>query len=120
MEKEFHRRVIQEQLDAEVRKEEGLKRAEKIALQKKLSDALTRERHNEIMQMDPLKQVQTIVDDSSHNLLYYLPVINELLQRADVPNQCWHILLESVSLLKVTPFNRRLKRDISKRIDDEL
>lgn len=116
---DFHKRVTQERYDAKGRKEERLKRAEKIALQKKLSDALTRERHNEIMQMEPLKQVQTIVDDSTHNLLYYMPVINELLQRTDVPNQCWHILLESIDLLKTTTFNRRLKRDISKRIDDE-
>lgn len=69
--------------------------------------------------MEPLKQVQTIVDDSSRNLLYYMPVINGLLQRADVPNQCWHILLEAFSVLKSTPFNKRLKKDISKRIDDE-
>lgn len=116
---DFHRRIIQERFDAEARKEERLKRAEKIALQKKLSDALTRERYNEIMQMEPLKQVQTIVDDSSRNLLYYMPVINGLLQRADVPNQCWHILLEAFSVLKSTPFNKRLKKDISKRIDDE-
>lgn len=116
---DFHRRVILERFDSEARKKERLKRAEKIALMKKRSDTLTRERHDKIMQMEPLEQVKTIVDDSSHNLLYYMPVINELLQQSNVPNQCWHILLEAVSVLKATPFNRRLKKDISKRINDE-
>lgn len=116
---DFNLRIFQERADAETRKEERLKRAKDIAMQKKRLDTIDSERYNKIMQLEPFEQVQTIVNDDLHILLYYMPVINELLKRTDVPNQCWRTLFGAVSLLKDTPFNRRLKKVISKRINDE-
>lgn len=116
---EFHLRVMQEQLDAEARKAERLKRAKEIAAQKKLSDASAQEKRNEIMRLEPLEQVQTMIDDTVHNLLFYMPVINRLLNRSDVPKQCWIMLLDKISLMKETPFNKRLISNISKRIKEE-
>lgn len=116
---EFHLRVMQEQLDAEARKAERLKRAKEIATQKKLSDAKVREMYKEIIQMEPLKQVQIIIGDTTHNLLFYMPIINRLLVCSDVPKKCWLMLLDKVSLMKATPFNKRLIKKISKRLNDE-
>lgn len=116
---DFHLRIMQEQLDAEARKTQQIKRAKEIAKQKMLSDVLNQEKRNEIMHMEPLEQVQTIIDDKVHNLLFYMPVINRLLHRSDVPKQCLHMLLDKVSLMKATPFNKRLINDISKQLNDE-
>lgn len=111
--------VAQEQLNAKLRKEERQKRAIEIAKNKRQSDTIARRMRDTIMLQNPEKQVDTVVNDSSHNLLFYMPVINSLLSRRDVSELCWSTLLEKLRLLKPTPFNKKLINKISKRLNDE-
>lgn len=107
-------RIAQEQLDAQNRKAQQLKRAQQISEKKRQTDALVRNLYQQIMSLPPDEQIQFIVNDTQHNILFYMPVIYGLMDRKDVLQQDWKILLQRLSQLKVTPFNKRLINNISK------
>lgn len=109
---EFHNRLAQEQADALLRKEQRKKRAELISQEKSLVDSENKRLRQEIMLLSPENQVSAIIEDKTHNLLFYIPVIQNLLSHSDVPQACWENLLEHLSSLKSTPFNNRLKKAI--------
>ena len=105
---DLHARICQEQLDASNRKMQQLKRAREIQEKKRQTDALARNLYQKIRNLPPNEQIHTIVNDSEHNILFYMPVINVLMKRSDVSHQDWRVLLRQLFQLKVTPFNKRL------------
>ena len=115
-----YNRIVQEQLNAQNRKAQQLKRAQEIAYKKRQTDIRARKIYQAIMSLPPEKQIQNIVNDSAHNILFYMPVINGLMVRTDVLQQDWEALLQRLSQLKVTPFNKRLIKNISSKLYNKL
>lgn len=109
---DLYARIAQEQLDSQYRKEQQLKRAEEISEKKRQKDALAKDLYQKIMNLPPSEQIQYIVKDSDHNILFYMPIINNLMGRKDVLQRDWEVLLRHLSQLKVTPFNKRLIKKI--------
>lgn len=115
----LYARINQEQIDAENRKAERLKRAQEISQKKRQADAEVRSLYQKIMSLLPHEQIQYIVNDSSHNIHFYLPVIYGLMNRTDVLRKDWEILLLRLSHQKVTPLNKRLIKHITNRLYNE-
>lgn len=116
---DLYSRIAQEQLDAQNRKAQQLKRAQEISEKKKQTDALAHNLYQKIMCLSPDEQIQYIVNDTAHNILFYMPVIHGLMGRTDVLQQDWEILLQRLSQLKVTPFNKRLIKNITSKLHNE-
>lgn len=68
---EYQNRLIQERLDKEERKRQKQARALEIKKKKEAIDERNRQKYQKIFQMSPIKQVDYIVNDDSHNLLFY-------------------------------------------------
>ena len=113
---DLHARIGQEQLEASNRKMQQLKRSRKIQEKKRQTDALARNLYQKIMNLPPKEQIHTIVNDSERNILFYMPVINVLMNRSDVSHQDWRVLLRQLFQLKVTPFNKRLINKIGSKL----
>ena len=116
---DLYARIAQEQLDAQNRKAYQLKRAQEISEKKRQTDALAHNLYQKIMCLSPDEQIQYIVNDSAHYILFYMPVIHDLMSRTDVLQQDWNVLLHCLSQLKVTPFNKRLIKNITSKLHNE-
>ncbi len=116
---DLYTRITQEQVEAQNRRAQQLKRAQEISVKKKQTDALARNIYRKIMSLPPDEQIQYIANDYAHNLLFYMPVIHGLMGRTDVLQQDWEVLLQCLSQLKVTPFNKRLIKNISSKLYNE-
>lgn len=112
----YHARVAKEQYDAIQRKERRNQRAKEIAALKRQQDESNQKIRNEIMRLTPEKQIKTIVEDKTRNLLFYTPVIKSLLQQSDVTRESWMLLLKTLLNKKITPFNKRLANAIMQKI----
>lgn len=115
----LYARIAQEQLGAQNIKAYQLKRAQEISEKKRQTDALAHNLYKKIMNLPPNEQIRYIVDDTTHNILFYMPVIHGLMGRTDVLQQDWEVLLQCLSQLKVTPFNKRLIKNISSKLYNE-
>lgn len=113
---DFHSRVLLEREAKKARKKSQLKRAKKIAEEKKEKDKANHEYYQSIMILPPNIQVETIVSDERHILYYYMPVINTLLNRNDVTIEDLEKLISELRLMKRTPFNKKVIKLIHEKI----
>lgn len=111
--------IAQEQIDAKNKKANRLKREQEILQNKRQTDAKVRNLYQKIMSLPPNVQIQTILNDCTHNILFYLPIIYGLMHRSDVLRKDWGALLRRLSQLKDTPFKIRLIKNISSKLHNE-
>lgn len=113
---EYRQRLMKEKIDSNNKKEQRRKRAEQIISQKSLKDAENGELYETIKRLPPHLQVETIIDDQDHQVLYYMPVISTLLEREDVENSSLTMLLSKFQAMNATPFNLRMIKLIKEKI----
>ena len=109
---DYHKRLIQEKLDSENRKIKKMARAQEIKKQKDIKYVKNRETYPKIIQMVPNKQVEYIVNDNHHNILFYMPVIKHLFNADKIDPEILEPILAKLSNMAPTPFNRRLIKRI--------
>lgn len=105
---DYHNRIIQEQIDKEGRKKRKLEGARKIQEEKRNIDNANRELYAQIQKLTPEKQVETILSDSEHNILFYLPIINSLIDSSSVSQTILKPIVDRLQTLKPTPTNKKL------------
>lgn len=113
---DFHTRLNFEQEEKKERKIRQLERAKKIAEEKKEKDKANHEYYQNIMNLSPNIQVETIVSDELHILYYYMPVVHNLLNRGDVTIEDLEKLRSKLATMKITPFNKKVIKLINDKI----
>ena len=115
-EEDYHNRIIQEQIDKEGRKKRQLERARQIQEEKRNIDNANRELYAQIQKLTPEKQVETILSDSEHNILFYLPIINSLIDSSSVSQTILKPIVDRLQTLKPTPTNKKLINQILSKV----
>ena len=113
---DYHNRIIQEQIDKEGRKKRKLEGARKIQEEKRNIDNANRELYAQIQKLTPEKQVETILSDSEHNILFYLPIINSLIDSSSVSQTILKPIVDRLQTLKPTPTNKKLINQILSKV----
>lgn len=113
---EYRQRLIAEKTLAKNNEEQRRKRSEQIYSLKSMKDAENTELYETIKSLPPHRQIEIIIDDHKHQVLYYMPVISTLLERDDVETSSWSILLSKFQAMKATPFNIQIIKRIKEKI----
>ena len=113
---DLHRRLIQEKIDKEERKERQLERAKQIEKEKRERDKQRRLLYQKMMEKPPEEQVEAILSDDKHIVYFYMPVIHNLLSREDVTKKDLDRLIFKLCQMKHTPFCKKIAKLIHEKI----